>query len=115
MCALIHHQLVVDPIVRSHFPDEYSSTYAEISGNLSGVLVSRHEVIDHPRPLPPNSVYILGSHLGREPPEPLSAELSEWADGADEGLVIFCLGHTLHLRLDRRALSSLAAAFSRWI
>ena len=46
-------------------------------------------------------------------PEPLSAELSEWADGADEGLVIFCLGHTLHLRLDRRALSSLAAAFSR--
>ena len=47
------------------------------------------------------------------PKEPLSAELSEWADGADEGLVIFCLGHTLHLRLDRRAFSSLAAAFSR--
>ena len=29
--------------------------------------------------------------------EPLSTELSEWADGAEEGLVIFCLGHTIHL------------------
>ena len=66
--AIIHHSLVVDPNVKKYFPDEYSSTYAEISGNLSGVLISRHEIIDHPRPLPPNSVYILGSHLGREEP-----------------------------------------------
>ena len=29
--------------------------------------------------------------------EPLSTALSEWADGAEEGLVIFCLGHTIHL------------------
>ena len=67
-CALIHHTFVVDPILKSHFPDEYSSTYAEISGNLSGILISRHEIIEHPRPLPPNCVYILGSHLGREEP-----------------------------------------------
>ena len=67
MCAVIHHEFVVDRIVKSYFP-EYSATYAEISGNLSGVLISRHEIIDHPRPLPPNAAYILGSHLGREEP-----------------------------------------------
>ena len=45
--------------------------------------------------------------------EPLNSELSEWADGAEEGLVIFCLGHTINLRLDLGAFSSLMAAFSR--
>ena len=69
VCAVIHHH-VVDHIVRSYVED-YSTSYGEIIGNISGALISRHEIMDHPRVLPPNAVYFLGSHLDSEKMRPL--------------------------------------------
>ena len=68
VCALLHHQ-VVDYIVRGYVKD--ATSYGELIGNISGALISRHEVMGHPMVLPPNAVYFLGSHLASEKMRPL--------------------------------------------
>ena len=53
-------------------------------------------MLDYPRAYPRTFVNILGAHLDSGDPAPLPKKLRDFMDGADEGVVLYSLGFSMH-------------------
>lgn len=59
----IHYKIHIDPVIHQHYPN--SPTIMEMISELNGILINTHPVLDYPRPLPQNVMYIGGFHIGK--------------------------------------------------
>ena len=55
-----------DSIIQKYHPDFNSLRF--IYGDMSGLFINRVEMLEYPRPLPHNFIYMQGSGLKKEPP-----------------------------------------------
>ena len=53
-------------------------------------------MLDYPRAYPHTFVNILGVHLETADPAPLPKKLKDFMDGADEGVILYSLGFSMH-------------------
>ena len=53
-------------------------------------------MLDYPRAYPHTFVNILGSHLETGDPAPLPKKLRNFMDGAEEGVILYSLGFSMH-------------------
>ena len=53
-------------------------------------------MLDYPRAYPHTFVNILGAHLEAADAAPLPKKLREFMDGADEGVILYSLGFSMH-------------------
>ena len=53
-------------------------------------------MLDYPRAYPHTFVNILGSHLETGDPAPLPKKLRSFMDGAEEGVILYSLGFSMH-------------------
>uniref|UniRef100_A0A182P3N9 Uncharacterized protein n=1 Tax=Anopheles epiroticus TaxID=199890 RepID=A0A182P3N9_9DIPT len=74
-------------------PDRYPS-FADVRRNVSLVLLNTHFSQATPRPYLPNMVEVGGLQI-KAKPDPLPKDIREWLDGAEHGVVYFCLGSNL--------------------
>ncbi|KFB48223.1 AGAP007588-PA-like protein [Anopheles sinensis] len=76
------------------FPSDRYPTYGDVRKNVSLVLLNTHFSQAIPRPYLPNVVEVGGLQI-KAKPDPLPKDIQEWLDGAEHGVVYFCLGSNL--------------------
>lgn len=78
-------------LLKSYFSHlEPLPTFDEMRKNISIAFVNTHQSITYPRPSMPGLVYIGGAHI--RPPKPLSADLKQFLDESEHGVIYFSLG-----------------------
>uniref|UniRef100_A0A182J0C5 UDP-glucuronosyltransferase n=1 Tax=Anopheles atroparvus TaxID=41427 RepID=A0A182J0C5_ANOAO len=76
------------------FPSDRYPKYTDVRRNVSLVLLNTHFSQSMPRPYLPNVVEVGGLQI-KAKPDPLPKDIREWLDGAEHGVVYFCLGSNL--------------------
>uniref|UniRef100_A0A182WIL7 Uncharacterized protein n=1 Tax=Anopheles minimus TaxID=112268 RepID=A0A182WIL7_9DIPT len=77
-----------------HFPPDRYPPFQEVRRNVSLVLLNTHFSHATPRPYLPNVVEVGGLQI-KTKPDPLPEDIREWLDGAEHGVIYFCLGSNL--------------------
>lgn len=77
-----------------NFPSDRYPSYRDVRKNVSLVLLNTHFSTFGPRPYLPNVIEVGGLQI-KPKPDPLPKDIQEWLDGAEHGVVYFCLGSNL--------------------
>lgn len=86
-----HHFPMQNKILQQHFGHlESVPSVEKLRQNISIIFVNAHRSITHPRPSMPGLVYIGGAHI--QPPKALPADLQQFLDESEHGVVYFSLG-----------------------
>uniref|UniRef100_A0A182LTR0 Uncharacterized protein n=1 Tax=Anopheles culicifacies TaxID=139723 RepID=A0A182LTR0_9DIPT len=77
-----------------YFPPDRYPSFQDVRRNVSLVLLNTHFSHATPRPYLPNMVEVGGLQI-KTKPDPLPEDIREWLDGAEHGVIYFCLGSNL--------------------
>lgn len=82
------------PYYDSNFPADKYPSYNDVRKNVSLVLLNTHFSSSGPRPYIQNVIEVGGLQI-KTKPDPLPKDIQEWLDGAEHGVIYFCLGSNL--------------------
>ncbi|XP_058459800.1 UDP-glucosyltransferase 2-like [Malaya genurostris] len=77
-----------------NFPSGRYPSYDDVRKNVSLVLLNTHFSAHTPRPYLQNVIEVGGLQIKPEP-DPLPEDIRQWLDGAEHGVIYFCLGSSL--------------------
>lgn len=77
-----------------NFPADKYPSYKDVRKNVSLVLLNTHFSSSGPRPYIQNIIEVGGLQI-KTKPDPLPKDIQEWLDGAEHGVIYFCLGSNL--------------------
>ncbi len=109
-----YHTHVCDRAIRRHLPETTPSA-KELLGDLSGVLINTHSLLDYPRLQPETFVNVGGMQIPEESSR-LPKQLEEWVEGApaEGGVVLMTMGFIFNpAAVPRERVDALLEAFSR--
>ncbi|XP_030373467.1 2-hydroxyacylsphingosine 1-beta-galactosyltransferase-like [Scaptodrosophila lebanonensis] len=93
----IYHQFSYLPqqeqLYRKYFPGNKQDFY-DMRKNTALVLLNQHVSLSFPRPYAPNMIEVGGMHINRKR-QPLPADIEEFINGAEHGVIYFSMGSNL--------------------
>ncbi|XP_017032211.1 UDP-glycosyltransferase UGT5 isoform X1 [Drosophila kikkawai] len=99
-------------LYKQNFPNAPVSLH-DLRRRFSLILINQHFSMGRVRSNVPNLVEVAGMHL-HEPPEPLGAELKQFLDEAEHGVIYFSMGlQMLDKWLPPKMLATMLAAFKQ--